>query len=323
MKGTRKIFWLILFVLTIFAGCGPEQEPTPSLATSYPVATKIDFNGALERLENLEKSLSLKSGPENIALINNLTESFAISFPLEVDKPFSLHSLHDLIMKNTRAINKATLHADLKPAWEKLLNTVEQKNITHGSLRFPIDTKVARLVLSGGEPTLVTKLRNDFTTFTNAELKERNSISEESFWQNAFLYDSSSGVSKEQDTGAVLIFNEGTIIAVLEFKNQLATVKPIDLNSQKDLINIVPKTPGYVSSVGRRAAYARFGIGEKLFNQFFAYARANGIGESYLHVREDNISAINLYKSLGYLKVAEVPGYYQGTVNAHVMKKTF
>lgn len=322
---TLRLFVLLLAMLQV--ACGQPEESTRPLETitkPSPAASKLNFAEALERLTKLEKSLASWDSAESLTFVNDLKQSFEASFPLEIPVPFALHSFQDLLMKDTRAI-KSKGDKQLITAWQALLDAINQKKAFHGIYEFPVDTKVLSLVLSGAEPKLTTELREDFTAFTEAERKERNSISLESFWQPAFLYHSNSGHSAEQDTGAILITDDSTMVGLLEFKNKLATPKAVDLNKESDLVNVVPNTPGYVSSVGRRAAYARFDIGKLLFAKFFDYARANHIAQSYLHVREDNDAAINLYKSLGYKIMATVPRYYQTKppIGAYVMRKIF
>jgi ribosomal protein S18 acetylase RimI-like enzyme len=315
MNKALIILWLLLGVVTTQMACGPK---------SFEIPAKIDFGHTLTALTVLDNSLASANSTDSLSIIDDLAKSLAQSFPLRVPFPFSLHSLQNLLMKNTQAI-KAKADKQLTLTWQSFLDEIDNKIVFHNNMKFPIDTSILELVLLGHEPMLKVQLRDDFSHFTKAELKERNIISWESFWQAPFLYSSDSGYSAEKDTGAVLVTDEGNLVGLLEFKNKLATPKPVDLENQSDLINVVQNTPGYVSSVGRRAAYARFDIGKKMFDKFFEYARDNKIAQSFLHVREDNTSAIKLYESLGYKNVASVPNYYQSNppIGAYVLLKKF
>lgn len=321
-------FWLLLSCMTMLLACGPEQDNPKAeheLQPEVRKSAKINYAGALERLEALEKSLHASDAEKSLALIDELKKSFAISFPMDLPKPFSLHSLQDLLMKNTRAIKDKQKMA-LTTAWQNLLHQLDKQLFRHDTLKFLLDISVLNSVLSGTEPQLLTQLHEDFSSLRTAEQrKERDSISLESFWQRAFLYNSGSGYTSEQDTGAVVVTDGGKMVGILEFKNNLAAPRPIDLTSQRDLTDGISKTPGYVSSVGRRAAYARFDVGKKMFSEFFKYAKDKHIAESYLHVRADNSAAIKLYESLGYKEVATVPGYYSANprIDALVMLKKF
>ena len=330
MESLRVFFWLpfVLIFLTI-VGCGPETIATSDTdTTSTPPSTQkhtaLSFQEIIDGLDAIVKDFANKSDKENATRIDELKGALATSFPLKGSQPFSLHSLHDQLMKLNRFIKNKRVD-DITLAWQNLLNVIDKKSVAYGSYNFSIDTSILHNVLAGSEPQLVTSLRDDFTGFTQAELLVRDSISLESFGSPAFLYSSSSGVSAEIDTGSVIMTDNNKMVAILEFKNRQATIKPMDITKARDLAQTVATLPGYVSSVGRRAAYARFGIGEKLFNEFFAYARRYGITESYLHVREDNFAAINLYQNLGYSKIGEVANYYQQNppINAHVMRKIF
>ncbi len=64
----------------------------------------------------------------------------------------------------------------------------------------------------------------------------------------------------------------------------------------------------------------RGGLGRVLMQQLIAEARSRGAEEVFLEVRADNDSAQNLYHSLGFEQLAVRKGYYQGGVDAIVMR---
>jgi ribosomal protein S18 acetylase RimI-like enzyme len=317
----RLLHLIFIAILSCWqSGCGPEQGfQAPSV--SQHIA--LDSISALKQLGDIEKSLAASDSARALQLINTFQAALPTSFPMNIAKPFFPHSFQDQLMKDTRIIQKGHF-SKVGESWQKLLEALEGHLFYHDNIKIAIDTKIARSVLKGIDPVLTTEFFDDFTTVTSTQLQEINDISIESFWAPAFLYVSDPGISKQQGTGLVLVKNETKIVGVLEFQNHLISKKTINLGSINDLAYVVPKTPGYVGSVGRLASYARFGIGNKMFAEFFQYAITHGIEESYLHVRNDNPSAINLYQSLGYQIVADIPNYYPDPpADAHVMWKKF
>lgn len=331
-----RITWTLFLLVSLVTSCGPQQPTTSDPRRNRPdspdvpapghqsQASRLDFANVIRALSQIDESIATKNVDEAARYIDELAGSLAISFPLTIQLPFEPHTFHDRFMKTTIAVRDAK-NESLTVAWKKVFASLKNKSFTNGTLKISLDTAVSENIFNGATPTLMVTTRPDFTTFSKSEMKLRDEISIESFWQPAFLYRSGGISTAEQDTGAVLVTHDGTLIGVFEFKNRLADIKVIDLNNQQDLRSKVSRTRGYVSSVGRRAAYARLGIGEKMFDEFFAYARTNSFRESYLHVREDNAAAIALYKKVGYVKVAVARRYYQDNppIDAHVMKKTF
>lgn len=329
-----RITWTLLLLISLATGCGPgpttspPRENRPDLPDAPPghqsQASRLDFANAIRAFSQIDESIATKNVDEAIRHINELAASLDISFPLKIQLPFEPHTFHDRFMKTTIAVRDAK-NESMTIAWKKVFASLKDKSFTNGTLTISLDESVAENILNGITPTLTVTARPDFTTFTKSEMKQRDEISIESFWQSAFLYRSGVISTAEQDTGAVLVTHDAKLIAVFEFKNRLADIQVIDLSNQQDLRSKVSRTRGYVSSVGRRAAYSRLGIGEKMFNEFFKYARTNGFHESYLHVRADNAPAIALYKKVGYVSVAVARRYYQDNppIDAHVMRKTF
>ncbi|SHN52138.1 ribosomal protein S18-alanine N-acetyltransferase [Desulfovibrio litoralis] len=59
--------------------------------------------------------------------------------------------------------------------------------------------------------------------------------------------------------------------------------------------------------------YRRQGLGKQLLNIMLQTANKMGIIRAVLEVRKGNISAINLYKSIGFQQVGLRPRYYSNT----------
>jgi len=76
---------------------------------------------------------------------------------------------------------------------------------------------------------------------------------------------------------------------------------------------------GHVVSLAVRSTHRRMGIGRSLMQVAHEVMRNAGIGESYLEVRTDNVSAIALYKGMGYEIRKTVKGYYMDGADAHIM----
>jgi ribosomal-protein-alanine acetyltransferase len=65
----------------------------------------------------------------------------------------------------------------------------------------------------------------------------------------------------------------------------------------------------------------RQGLGRTLLLALMAEARRRGAAEILLEVRADNTGAEDLYRGLGFERIAVRPGYYQPDgVDAHVMR---
>lgn len=56
----------------------------------------------------------------------------------------------------------------------------------------------------------------------------------------------------------------------------------------------------------------RHGIGAALVQQFVTEARGRGAAEAFLEVAADNIAALALYQSAGFVTVGRRKGYYAG-----------
>jgi ribosomal-protein-alanine N-acetyltransferase len=78
---------------------------------------------------------------------------------------------------------------------------------------------------------------------------------------------------------------------------------------------------GHVLTIDVGSAYRRKGIGTLLMDEIESIFRQKGVKTSFLEVREDNTSAINLYLKLGYKIVGKLDNYY-GKIHGIYLKKT-
>ena len=71
---------------------------------------------------------------------------------------------------------------------------------------------------------------------------------------------------------------------------------------------------GHILTIDVSKTHRQRGIAEKLMQEIEKILKGKGAGTCHLEVREDNIAALNLYKKLGYKKIAKLKNYYR---NAH------
>jgi ribosomal-protein-alanine N-acetyltransferase len=70
----------------------------------------------------------------------------------------------------------------------------------------------------------------------------------------------------------------------------------------------------HILTIDVSPAYRRRGIGQMLLQEIERIFREKGVKDSHLEVREDNVTAISLYRKLGYEKIGKLRNYY---VNAN------
>ena len=78
---------------------------------------------------------------------------------------------------------------------------------------------------------------------------------------------------------------------------------------------------GHILTIDVGSAYRRKGIGTLLMDEIESIFRQKGVKASFLEVREDNTSAINLYLKLGYMIMGKLDNYY-GKIHGIYLKKT-
>ncbi len=78
---------------------------------------------------------------------------------------------------------------------------------------------------------------------------------------------------------------------------------------------------GDIQTIAVAESDRRGGLGRTLIQSLVAEARKRGAAQVFLEVRADNGGAQHLYETLGFVAIAERPGYYQpDNVDAIVMK---
>ena len=75
-----------------------------------------------------------------------------------------------------------------------------------------------------------------------------------------------------------------------------------------------------ISDVAVEQMYRRQGIATSLFELLLSNAKTRGARTAFLLVRDDNIPAIKLYRSLAFSDVGRRKGYYNG-IDAVIMRR--
>ena len=76
-----------------------------------------------------------------------------------------------------------------------------------------------------------------------------------------------------------------------------------------------------LARIGVDPKYRNKGLAKEMMNKLFEIALSNGCEYMTLEVRESNLSAIGLYRSIGFEKVNVAKGYYSDNENAIVMTR--
>lgn len=106
------------------------------------------------------------------------------------------------------------------------------------------------------------------------------------------------------------IENENTILYIAELDGKTAGYMGVQIFSGE----------GYVTNVATLKEFRRMGVARALINE----AMKNEMEFLTLEVRESNIPAINLYRSLGFMEVGKRPRFYrEPTEDAVLMTKYF
>jgi len=75
----------------------------------------------------------------------------------------------------------------------------------------------------------------------------------------------------------------------------------------------------HLASIAVDPAYRARGVARQLLNSILAALRKHGVNRVRLEVRESNLAAQNLYKSLGFQYCDRIKGYYDDGEDAVVM----
>jgi [ribosomal protein S18]-alanine N-acetyltransferase len=77
----------------------------------------------------------------------------------------------------------------------------------------------------------------------------------------------------------------------------------------------------HVNKIAVDPEWRRFGLGTALMDECLAFAEANGITSITLEVRESNVAARGLYRTLGFVEAYHRPRYYPDGEAAVVMER--
>lgn len=78
----------------------------------------------------------------------------------------------------------------------------------------------------------------------------------------------------------------------------------------------------YVKALCIRPEYRKQGLGKKLLDFAITHAKENKCKSMFLHVKQSNYAAQNLYEKCGLMKVSTIKNYYKNE-NALVMERLF
>jgi len=129
-----------------------------------------------------------------------------------------------------------------------------------------------------------------------SHIKQIAEIEKENF-QNPWSYDLICGEFKNKHSGIYVFINRNKVSGYIIYRWILDEVELLDLSVKKDL--------------------RRLGIAENLLDFLMGQS---GNCNIFLEVKQDNDSAINLYKKKGFRQVGLRKDYYSKGVNAFVMK---
>ena len=78
---------------------------------------------------------------------------------------------------------------------------------------------------------------------------------------------------------------------------------------------------GHILNIAVSRAFRRLGIGRKIMNFALQVMSEKGVKYALLEVRKNNMPALNLYKSMGFRKIAVRKKYYSDGADAIIMLK--
>jgi ribosomal-protein-alanine N-acetyltransferase len=130
-------------------------------------------------------------------------------------------------------------------------------------------------------------------------------IEKQSFQKEAF--------TKQQIAYLLTSYNSITLVARGNYEIVGFAFGSIELN------RVTPN--GHVLTIEALPSYRRRGIAKRLLKELETFFKEKGAVESRLEVREDNVSAVNLYLKLGYIPVAKLERYYRDAHGLYLKKK--
>lgn len=78
----------------------------------------------------------------------------------------------------------------------------------------------------------------------------------------------------------------------------------------------------HINNIQILKEYRNMGLGQALIKSILDYYKDPDIVGATLEVAEDNLSAISLYRKMGFNEVGKRPGYYENKKTAILMYKT-
>lgn len=76
-----------------------------------------------------------------------------------------------------------------------------------------------------------------------------------------------------------------------------------------------------IESIIVKSSYQRQGIGTLLLKYVFNFSKENKINNVFLEVRKSNLTAISLYKKMGFKIISIRKKYYENTEDALILKR--
>jgi ribosomal-protein-alanine N-acetyltransferase len=113
---------------------------------------------------------------------------------------------------------------------------------------------------------------------------------------------------------AYLLSDYNTIALAAKVENEIAGFIIGQIEIENDTLF------GHIITINVVPAFRKKGIGSKMLQEMEVILKQKGIGECHLEVREDNSSALKLYKNNGYQKIGILEKYY-GKAHGLCLKK--
>ncbi len=126
------------------------------------------------------------------------------------------------------------------------------------------------------------------------DLEQLVEIEKQCFTSEAF--------SRQQISYLLTDYNSISLIA--KTNGKIAGFIILQLENQEDIIF------GHIITLNVAVIFRRKGVAQKLLFDCEAILKSRGVTECRLEVRQDNSSALRLYRRLGYEEIGLLEGYY-------------
>lgn len=132
-------------------------------------------------------------------------------------------------------------------------------------------------------------------------------------------------VDLERECFTAEAYTKGQIRDLLEYPNAVAFLAEIDADIAGFVISLVENFEGsklgHIVTIDVAVKHRRKGAGLTLLKTAEGTLSQRGVRAVYLEVREDNISALQLYRKRGYVKTEILENYYSSGIRALRMMK--